>query len=97
MEGVAMGVIVVGASVLLLQVEVTQADGQAGVVRFTPQGGGAHCGERAWTQAVGRNNLTLWKGRERKGSGNETEREEQLIAVLLCFALISNLPEELWR
>lgn len=74
-EGVAMGVIVGGASILLLQVEVTQADGQTGVVRFTPQRGGAHCGERAWAQAVRRNNLTLWKGRERKESGIETERE----------------------
>lgn len=63
-EGVAVGVVVGGAPVLLLQVEVAQADGQAGVVSFAPQRGGAHCGEGAWAQAIGRNNLTVCGGRE---------------------------------
>lgn len=46
-EGVPVGVVVAVASVVLLQVEVTQADGQAGVVSLTPEGGRAHCGEGA--------------------------------------------------
>lgn len=72
-EGVAVGVSVSGAPVFLLQVEVAQADGQTGVVSFAPQGGGAHRGEGAWAQAVGRNNLAVWKWRrekkQRKNSG----------------------------
>lgn len=86
-KGVVVGVIVGVASVLLLQVEVAQADRQAGVIGFAPQRGGAHCGEGAWAQAVRRNNLAVCKER----------REQQLIVVLLCFALISNLPRGLWR
>lgn len=95
-ERVAMGLSVGGASVLLLQVEVTQADRQAGVISLPSQRGGAHCGEGAWAQAVGRNNLTVWRGsREKREWGGEGERKkgQQLIVVLLCFALISNLLE----
>lgn len=67
MECVAVGMIVGGVSVILLQVEVTQADGQAGVIRFTTQGRGAHRGEGAWAKTVGRNNLTVCRGRDREG------------------------------
>lgn len=70
MEGVAVGVHVGGPPILLLQIEVTQADRQARVVSLASQGGGAHCGEGAWAQAVRRNNLTFWSGRsidEEKG------------------------------
>lgn len=58
-EGVAVGLSVDGPSIILLQVEVTQADRQTGVVGFVPQRGGAQRGERARTQAVGRNNLAV--------------------------------------
>ncbi len=94
MKGVAVGVIVGGASILLLQVEVTQADRQAGVIGFTPQRGGAHCCEGAWTQAVRRNNLTVWKGRKEKGKW-DLDRERRVVnsGLTLCFALISHLPK----
>lgn len=58
-EGVAVGLGVEGPSIVLLQVEVTQADGQTGVSGFVPQRGGAQRGERAWTEEVWRNNLAV--------------------------------------
>lgn len=83
----AVGVIVGRASIILLQVEVTQADGQAGVVSFTPQRGGAHCGEGAWAQTVRRYNLTVWKGRGEKrkwdGDGERTAVNSGL--TVFCF------------
>ncbi|TNN77852.1 hypothetical protein EYF80_011909 [Liparis tanakae] len=72
-EGVAVGVVVAVAAVLLLQVEVTQADGQTGVVRFPPERRGAHRGEGARAEAVGRNNLTVCKEKETERELNETE------------------------
>lgn len=63
-----------GASVLLLQVEIAQADGEAGVVGLAPQGGGAHRGEGAWAQAVRRNDLTVCKTE----TGTQREGEQQL-------------------
>lgn len=59
MEGVTVGLSVDGTSIVLLQVEVTQADRQAGVVGLVSERRGAQRGERAWTEAVGRNNLAL--------------------------------------
>lgn len=59
MEGVAVGLRVDGPSIIRLQVEVTQADRQTGVIGFVPQRGGAQRGERARTEAVGRNNLAV--------------------------------------
>lgn len=61
-EGVAVGLSVDGPSVILRQVEITQADRQTGVVGFVPQRGGAQRGERARTEAVGRNGLAVCKG-----------------------------------
>lgn len=92
MESVAVGVAVGSASVLLLQVEVTQADRQAGVICFTSQRGGADCGEGAWAQAVGRDNLTVckWREMERRGNGIETGRELWLIVFLLCLCANSS-------
>lgn len=54
-----MGLRVDGPSIIRLQVEVTQADRQTGVIGFVPQRGGAQRGERARTEAVGRNNLAV--------------------------------------
>lgn len=85
-ESVAVGVGVGGASVFLLKVEVTQADGEAGVVCLAPQSGGADCREGAWAQAVGRNNLAVWRGRE-----TEMRSRRRLIVVLLCSGLIRNV------
>lgn len=59
MRGVAVRVPVSGASFVLLSVEVAQANGEARVICFTAQRGGADGGEGARAQAVGRNDLTL--------------------------------------
>jgi len=77
-EGVALGVVVAVAAVLLLQVEVTQADGQTGVVSFPPERRGAHRSEGAWAEAVGRNNLAVWKEKE-------TERELNGGRAVFCL------------
>lgn len=81
MKGVAVGMAVGGASVLLLKVKVTQADGQAGVIGLTAEGRGAHCGERARAQAVGRHDLTVWKERGERSPG---QRESQSF-IEVCF------------
>lgn len=69
-EGVAVGLGVDGPPVVLLQVQVAQADGQTGVVGLVTQRGGPQRGEGARAEAVGRNDLAVWKGRE-LGSGQE--------------------------
>lgn len=85
MEGVVVGVVMSVASIFLPQVEITQADRQSGIVHIMPQGGGAHCGEGAWAEAVGRDNLTACKGREEGGGVVEVERGEQWLITLFCF------------
>ena len=69
-----MGVAVGGASILLLYVEVTQADRQARVVCLTPQRRGADCGEGTWAKTVGGNNLTVCKG---KAEEKDRERKRE--------------------
>lgn len=47
------------------QVEVTEADGQAGGLCLTSQGWGAsYCSEGTWTETVWRDDLTIWEWEE---------------------------------
>lgn len=94
-----MGVSVSGPPVLLLQVEVAEADGEAGVVGLAAQGRRAHRGEGAEAQAIWRNNFAVCKGKVEVGGGEETEtrRGSILKDVSLRCALIINPSRSLQR
>lgn len=64
MDGVALGVSMGGPSIILRQVEVTQAYRQTGITGFMPQRRGLHSGERVWAEGVSRHNLAVWKKKE---------------------------------
>lgn len=78
---------------LLLQVEVTQADREARVLRLPPQRGPADGGEGAGPQAVGRNDFTVCRERENK-RGVTSEKMKMSSSLQMAVSLTDMFQRE---